>query len=159
MTTMKRIMTSPWTYRIIRFVIGAIFIYAGAVKLADPKAFAHTISSYGLVPEILLAPVAVGLPALEVLAGIGLLFNTKGSLTVIFSMLVMFVFVLWYGILKDLSIDCGCFSPEEIIEQNSLKNAFYRDLVMIGAVFYLYFYRYAHSQRTVSHSSWLLKIL
>ena len=108
---MKRIIASPWPYRIIRFIIGTIFIYAGAVKLIDPKAFAHSISTYGLVPEILLAPLAIGLPALEVLAGIGLIFNIRGSLTVIFSMLIMFVIVLWYGILKDLNIDCGCFTP------------------------------------------------
>jgi uncharacterized membrane protein YphA (DoxX/SURF4 family) len=156
---MKRIIASPWPYRIIRFIIGTIFIYAGAVKLIDPKAFAHSISTYGLVPEILLAPLAIGLPALEVLAGIGLIFNIRGSLTVIFSMLIMFVIVLWYGILKDLNIDCGCFTPEDIIAQNSLKIAFYRDLVMIGAVLYMYLYRYTHSQRRFSHSSWLLKIL
>ncbi|MDQ7786260.1 MAG: MauE/DoxX family redox-associated membrane protein [Thermodesulfovibrionales bacterium] len=156
---MKRMIASPWSYRIVRFIIGAIFIYAGSVKLIDPKTFAHSISSYGLVPEILLAPVAIGLPALEVLAGIGLIFNIRGSLTVIFGMLVMFVVVLWYGILKDMNIDCGCFTPEEIFEQNSLQKALYRDLVMIGAVLYMYLYRYTQSQRRLSHSSWLLKIL
>jgi len=40
--------------------------------------------------------------------------------------------------LNNLSIDCGCFSPEELKSYTSLWYAFYRDLVMIAAVIYLY---------------------
>ncbi len=34
--------------------------------------------------------------------------------------------VLWYGILRDLHIDCGCFGPEDLAEHESLWRAFYR---------------------------------
>jgi len=138
---LKRIIGSPWTYRIIRFILGSIFVYAGFIKLIDPKAFARVISQYGIVPDVLLAPFAIGLPALEFLAGLGLILNMRGSLTVIFSLLLVFVGVLGYGILNDLNVDCGCFSPEEITSQNSLKQAFYRDLLMIAGVFLLFFSR------------------
>ena len=124
--------------RIIRFSLGVIFIYAGFIKLTDPKAFAKVISLYDLIPESLLAPVAIGLPILEILAGIGLLFAVRGSLSIIFGLLVMFVFVLWYGILKNLDIDCGCFSPQELKSQASLWHAFYRDVAMIAATGYLF---------------------
>ena len=50
-----------------------------------------------------------------------------------FSLLVLFVSVLWYGILKDLNVDCGCFSAEELKGQAGLWKAFYRDLVMLAA--------------------------
>jgi hypothetical protein len=50
----------------------------------------------------------------------------------------MFAIVIWYGILNDLNIDCGCFSPEEIEGQGSLTRAFYRDMVMIAAGIYLF---------------------
>ena len=63
-----------WSYRILRFIIGGIFIYSGAVKLADVKGFARLITQYNLVHDQLLAPVAVGLPVIELLAGVGLLF-------------------------------------------------------------------------------------
>ncbi len=141
MKMFAHLLGSLWLYRLTRIFIGSIFIYAGAMKLFDPKAFAATISQYGLVPEILLAPVAICLPVLEVIAGAGLIFHIRWSLSVIFSLLVMFVFVLWYGILKDLNIDCGCFSPLEISTHNSLRYAFYRDLVMLAGVMYMFFFR------------------
>jgi uncharacterized membrane protein YphA (DoxX/SURF4 family) len=135
---LKKIVLSPWISYFIRFSIGSIFLYAGLVKLLDPKAFAKIISQYDLIPEGLLPQVAIGLPVLEVLAGFGLVFAIRGSLGVIFGLLTMFVFVLWYGILRHLDIDCGCFSQDELKSHASLWNAFYRDLVMIAAVVYLY---------------------
>jgi uncharacterized membrane protein YphA (DoxX/SURF4 family) len=135
---LKKILLSPWISYLIRFSIGSIFLYAGMVKLLDPKAFAKVISQYDLIPESLLPQVAIGLPVLEVLAGFGLVFAIRGSLGVIFGLLTMFVFVLWYGILRHLDIDCGCFSQDELKSHASLWNAFYRDLVMIAAVVYLY---------------------
>lgn len=159
MTIFKTIIVSPRFNLFLRFVIGGIFVYAGFMKLIDPKAFAKVISQYDLIPEILLAPVALGLPLLEFIAGLALIFNIRGSLTAIFSMLVLFVFILWYGILNDLSIDCGCFTPAEIADQNSLKKAFYRDLLLIGAVFVVYLQRYILSDRRLSPRSWLINLL
>jgi uncharacterized membrane protein YphA (DoxX/SURF4 family) len=138
---LKKIVKSRWVHFVIRFVLGSIFVYAGFIKLIDPKAFARVISQYGIVPDVLLVPFAIGLPALEFLAGLGLMLNMRGSLTIIFSLLVVFVGVLGYGILNSLNVDCGCFSPEEIKGQNNLRHAFYRDLVMIAGVFLLFFSR------------------
>jgi uncharacterized membrane protein YphA (DoxX/SURF4 family) len=143
---------SPWFYRIVKFALGSIFVYAGFIKLIDPKAFAKVISQYGLVPESLLAPVAIGLPVVEFLAGLGLIFAVRGSLSIIFSLLIMFVIVLWYGALNNLNIDCGCFSPEEIKSHASLWHAFYRDLIMIVAVLYLYLLRWVQSGRKIGLS-------
>ncbi len=136
-----------WSYRLLRIVMGSIFIYSGAVKLMDVKGFARMISLYDLVPEQLLAPVAIGLPAVELLAGIGILFEIPGALSAIFAMLLMFCTILWYGILKDLDIDCGCFSTEELKGQSSLRHALYRDFVMIAVCCYLYLYRFLRIKR------------
>ena len=138
---LKKIIQSPWTYRVIRFILGSIFVYAGFIKLIDPKAFARVISQYNIVPDFLLAPLAVGLPAIEFLAGLGLILNIRGSLAVIFGLLVVFTAVLGYGILNDLNVDCGCFSPAEITSQNNLRQAFYRDLFLIGGAFLLFLSR------------------
>jgi uncharacterized membrane protein len=146
--TFTRIILSLWFQRIIRFALGAVFIYAGITKLVDPKAFAKIISQYDLVPESLLAPVAIGLPVLEVLAGIGLFFAVRGSLSVTLGLLVTFVCVLWYGILKNLDIDCGCFSPLELKSQASLWHAFYRDIGMITAVGYLFIADWVSGNKT-----------
>lgn len=134
----KKFLLLPLLYHFIRFALGSIFVYAGFIKLIDPKTFAKAISQYDLVPEGLLIPVAIGLPAIELLAGLGLVFAIRGSLSIIFGLLVTFVVILWYGVLNNLYIDCGCFSPEELKSNASLWHAFFRDLVMIAAVIYLY---------------------
>jgi uncharacterized membrane protein YphA (DoxX/SURF4 family) len=145
-----------WT---IRIAIGLLFVYAGFIKLIDPKSFAHLISQYNLIPEFLLGPVAFGLPLLEIIAGLGLIFNIRGSLTTIFGLLVVFVFILWYGILNDLNIDCGCFTPAEISSHGNLRQAFYRDLVMIAGILYVFFFKRIFRDYGIDHTLWLKKII
>jgi uncharacterized membrane protein YphA (DoxX/SURF4 family) len=148
----ENIFTLAWPYRVVRFGLAALFIYGGVVKLLDPKAFARTISTYDIVPEMLLPFVAIGLPILETLAGIGLLFDIRGSLAVITGLLGIFVFVLGYGILNDLNVDCGCFGAEELAQRDSLRLAFYRDLVLVGIVVpLLYMFRWVHGSIAPIH--------
>ncbi|MCX5855766.1 MAG: DoxX family protein [Deltaproteobacteria bacterium] len=141
----ENIMTSPWPYRILRFSLAAMFIYGGVMKLIDPKSFARVISSYDIVPEMLL-PFVV-----ETVAGIALLFDIRGSLAVISGLLGLFVFVLGYGILNDLNVDCGCFGAEELAQQNSLRRAFYRDLFLVGIIVpYLYMSRWIRNRAVLT---------
>lgn len=132
--TFSRKVFHPWFYRIVRISLAGIFIYAGAAKLLDPKAFAAIISAYDLVPEALLPAVAIGLPLLEVVAGAALVLDRLWGLYTIAGLLAVFVFVLGYGIIFELDVDCGCFGAEELNRQASLKSAFYRDLFILGLV-------------------------
>jgi uncharacterized membrane protein YphA (DoxX/SURF4 family) len=143
---LRAILHSRWPDRVTRGILAFLFIYGGSLKLMDPKAFAATLSHYDLIPEMLLPVVAIGLPALEVAAGAALLFNVSWGLTVITGLLVLFVAVLGYGILSDLNVDCGCFGPEEIAGRQSLRQAFIRDLFLIGAASYLYYDRRARAK-------------
>lgn len=131
---------SSWIYRIVRWVLGGIFIYSGATKLLAPQTFAVLIEAYGLIPDMLLMPVALILPALEVVAGVGLLFDIRGSLAVISGLLLLFIAILGYGIRMGLDVDCGCFGPEEPEAEafHGLRLALYRDMVMLTAVIFLY---------------------
>jgi len=138
-----QILTHPWFERVVRFTLAVVFVYGGVIKLFAPKAFAATISTYHIVPEPLLPVMAIGLPLIETTAGLALLFGRTGGLHIITGLLVMFVFVLGYGILTDLNVDCGCFGAEELDKRAGLRAAFYRDLVLIGLVVpYLYIYRW-----------------
>jgi len=152
---LKKVIASPWFSLSIRLALGLIFVYAGFIKLIDPKAFAKIISHYDIVPESFLPVVAIGLPALEFLSGLGLIFNIRGSLAVISSLLIMFSVVLGYGIFNDLNIDCGCFTPEEINQQDGLKLAFYRDLILIGGAFFLFLSNwYSQKNAAENQSVW-----
>jgi uncharacterized membrane protein YphA (DoxX/SURF4 family) len=130
-----------WLYHFLRLGLACIFIYAGFIKLLDPRAFAHAIAQYDLIPETLLPMVAVGLPAMELLAGGGLIFEVRGSLTIIAILLLIFLMILGFAVWHNLDIDCGCFTADDLAGQEGLKIAFWRDLIMIGATFYLYWRR------------------
>jgi len=125
---------------IIRLAIGFVFIYAGILKLLDPAAFAWNIYQYGLVPMDLINVTAIGLPAVEVVAGIGFVFNVRGSMAVISGLLVMFLFVLGYALLNGLSVDCGCFSAGEP-GPYGLRTAILRDIIMMMGIGYVYWFR------------------
>ncbi|MFP5212420.1 MAG: MauE/DoxX family redox-associated membrane protein, partial [Acidobacteriota bacterium] len=131
-----------WSYLLVRIGLGLVFVYAGGVKLMNPRAFARTISGYGLVPDELLVVVAIGLPVLECLAGAGLLFDVRHSLKAVTGLLVMFLAVLGYAILGDMDVDCGCFSTEALDARHSLRVAFLRDLGLMAGVVYLFIGRF-----------------
>jgi uncharacterized membrane protein YphA (DoxX/SURF4 family) len=144
----RQILANPWFDRIVRFALSAVFIYGGVIKLFAPKKFAATISTYNLVPEPFLPVVAIGLPLIETIAGLALLFGRTWGLHVITGLLAMFVFVLGYGILTDLNVDCGCFGAEELDKRAGLRAAFYRDLVLIGLIVpFLYICRWFASRK------------
>jgi hypothetical protein len=91
--------------------MAAIFIYAGVIKLLEPASFAVLLDAYGIIPDPLIMPVAVVLPALEVAAGAGLLFDLRGSLSFITGLLVLFSVIASYGIGMGLDVECGSLIP------------------------------------------------
>lgn len=131
-------------YRIVRWLLGGVFVVAGALKLADPVSFAVIVEAYGILPRELLLPTAIFLPLLEVVAGVGLILDIRGSLSVLAGLLALFLLVLGYGMHMGLDVDCGCFGPEDPEGDAfaSIRPAFYRDLVMAAGVAYLYFWRW-----------------
>jgi uncharacterized membrane protein YphA (DoxX/SURF4 family) len=140
-------------YLFVRIGLGVIFIYAGSLKLMDPRAFARTISHYGLLPEPLLPIVAIGLPATELLAGVALIFNLSPGLYGVSGLLLLFVAVLGYGVLHDMDINCGCFGPEELADHRGLSHAFFRDLTLMGAAAFLHWSRRARDRQSLSERS------
>lgn len=133
-----------------RWVLAGVFVYSGAVKLMDPSRFAVIIAGFGLLPDALIYPLALLLPGIELVAGIGLIFALRGSLPAITMMLVMFIAILLYGIHLGLDIDCGCFGPEDPERAyKGLKAALARDVVMIGMVAFIYWSRGRTSRRSV----------
>ena len=137
---------SDWIYKFARWFLGGVFIYAGGIKLIEPKTFATLIEAYGIVPEHWLMWIAVLLPTLEVIAGIGLLFDIQGSLSVIAVLMLLFVAILGYGVWMGLDVDCGCFGLEDPESKafHGLRLSLYRDLIALAGVSYIYAWRRFH---------------
>jgi uncharacterized membrane protein YphA (DoxX/SURF4 family) len=152
---MDKILFSIWPYRGVRLILAVIFLWAGIVKILDPDSFAIILEAFDLLPYTWIMPVAVGLPVLEILAAIGLLFDVRGSLPAVTGLLVLFLVILGYGIWLGLDIDCGCFGPgdPEGEAYKGLRPALYRDIVMLAGVAYLYIWRMKRLfGRSESHS-------
>jgi len=146
--------TSPWTYRSIRLLMSGVFILAGISKLMHLDIFVMIIEIYVLdspipVPTSWLQPAAFSLSVLEIIAGIGLLFDLPMFLSLLAGQLFFFIGILLYGIAIGLDVDCGCFiidDPDKPIHSGLLP-ALIRDLLMILAVFYLYWWRWHHKKQ------------
>lgn len=116
---------------------------AGIVKLYDPWALAQTIDAIGILPRECIVPVSLILPVVEVLAAAGLIFDVRGSLSVVTGLILLFIGILAYAIWLELDIDCGCYGPgdPEIEAFVNLRRSLYRDLGMLAGAGYLYIWR------------------
>jgi len=157
--SLVKALLSIWVYHAVRFILAVIFVWSGVSKLIDPRSFAVIIEAYGLLPDELIMAVALFLPALELLAGMGLLIDVRGSLGIVAGLLILFMAILGYGIWMGLDVDCGCFGPEdpEAKAYHGLRSALYRDFGMMAGVIYLYRWRYIRSSRPVRLSRDLTK--
>jgi len=138
-------------YHIARWGVSGLFIFSGLSKLADPARFAEIITAYGFLPDMLVAIAAIALPVVEMLAGICLIGNVRGSLAIITLLMGLFMAVLGYGIWLGLDVDCGCFSPEdpEARAFHGLRQALYRDMVIMAVLIGMYAWRYRRTPRPV----------
>ena len=126
----------PWQARVLpwaRMALGVMFLVAGASKAIDPWSFLTALGSYG-VPSALRVPIAVGLPAIELVVGVMLLFGwaTRMASAAAGVMLAIFIVAIGYGAWLGSLEECGCFGP---FIQRSPRDAALIDLVMAGLAF------------------------
>ena len=94
----------------IRFLLGAIFIYASYDKILDPAKFARDISNYHIIPFGLENTIAIILPWLELIIGLGIVFGVCIDANVFISggLLISFIILILQAILRGFDIECGC---------------------------------------------------
>ncbi|HJT82494.1 MAG TPA: MauE/DoxX family redox-associated membrane protein [Chthoniobacterales bacterium] len=97
--------------RILDFIIAAVFIYAGVLKIIDPVEFARDIDNYKMVPWPAAVAFAFYLPWLEVLCGVALIFRRfySGSLLILTGLTIVFIVATVVAKARGLDISCGCF--------------------------------------------------
>ena len=97
--------------QLIGIIIGGIFIYAGAIKVADPVEFAHDIDNYKALPWTVSVALAFYLPWLEIFCGLALIFRRlyRGGLTIVTLLMSGFIVATIVAKARGLDITCGCF--------------------------------------------------
>lgn len=99
------------TEEVLSWIIGSIFLYAGVLKLLRPDVFLLDIQSYKLVPYRVAYFASYYLPALEIMAGVGMLNRRlRGESTLLLCVLTnVFIIALGVAWVRGLDISCGCF--------------------------------------------------
>jgi uncharacterized membrane protein YphA (DoxX/SURF4 family) len=100
---------------VLRLVLGAIFIVAGASKIGHGAEFAAQIAGFRILPQPVIAPMALALPFLEVLLGgylvLGLFTRTAGWIAVL--LLALFDAAIASAVIRGMTVSCGCFGPND----------------------------------------------
>src|SRR5216110_3333490 len=80
-------------WRIVDFIVGGIFIYAGAIKALDPVQFANDIDNYKTLPWFVSVRLAFYLPWLEIFCGLAVIFRFlyRGGLSVLTALIAVFI--------------------------------------------------------------------
>lgn len=122
---------------LVRLALGGVFFYAGAVKIADPTAFAGSIAAYRILPYFGNYLAAAMIPWLEALCGLLLIagFRTKAAASLIALLTLVFMAALVSTIVRGLDIDCGCFRHGGA--KTSAWTALVRDSLLLAAAFVL----------------------
>jgi putative oxidoreductase len=133
---MRAVISASFVNTAIRVVIGGIFIYAGVLKMTDPWAFAAAITSFHMLPNAWVSPVAIVLPALELMAGALWVLNRAAvsSAVSILGLCLLFALVLGTAMLRGLPVNCGCFGAA--FGGSTPKVALLRDVFFLVATAY-----------------------
>ena len=117
---------------LLRFLLGALFLWAGIAKGLDPAGFLEVISGYRLLPHPAAAALAFYLPFLEILCAAALLTGkwTEGASRLLLALMALFIGALLSAWARGLDVRCGCFGLSGGKTDYPLWLA--RDLLLMG---------------------------
>ena len=97
--------------RALAILAGAVFAYAGILKVRDPLQFANDLSNYHILPWSVGIRLAFYLPWLEILAGLALIFHrlAAGALAIAGALMLAFIGATIWTKMLGINVACGCF--------------------------------------------------
>lgn len=95
----------------LRIVLGALFIFSGAMKLRDPMAFYDAVNSFRLLEDPLISLTVLAVPCFEIIVGLLVVFGVwaRTAMTFYLGSLVVFTALILLSWMRGLDISCGCF--------------------------------------------------
>jgi putative oxidoreductase len=153
---MKRLFLHPaWSFVALpaRLYLAFVFLLACWHKLLHPASFALDIATYQILPTVLVNPMALLLPWVELLAGLMLLlaFRTRAAALLVAGMMFMFTVAITIAVARGLEMSCGCFASEGLAADPISWLTVLRDLGWLGlALFVLVF-----DHRPLGLDTWL----
>ena len=127
---------NPVLILLIRVILGLVFIYASYDKILDPGKFARDIANYHIIPFGLENSIAIILPWIELLIGLGIILGIflDGSVFLSGGFLVLFILMIFQAMMRGFNIECGCGLKEgEMVGWSKILE----NIVFLGASYIL----------------------
>ena len=136
-------------YFFLKYLVGSIFIFSGAIKINDPVGTQIKLEEYFsifsteftstfeiFIPYALV--ISVFLCTLEIIIGVALIINYRIRLIskILLSLIVFFTFLTFYSAFFNKVTDCGCFG--DAIKLTPWQS-FYKDLILLSFSIIIYF--------------------
>jgi uncharacterized membrane protein YphA (DoxX/SURF4 family) len=136
-----RWLRNPWLHRLLGLVLGGIFLYAAHAKVLDPRPLVTIIWNYRILPPGPVNLMAIYMPWMEVVVGIGLVTGFKRRAAALCSsgLLVAFMVALGINAVRGVNVACGCFSTSAEDVHNAWLLVL-RDLPMLLAALVMLFF-------------------
>ena len=127
----------------MRWLIGAMFVFACYHKIAEPAHFAKIIYGYYLFPESSINLIAIILPYIELFTGAAMILGVypRSAAFIINVMLLAFIVAISINLIRDHEFDCGCFSFGASGQGASAVHLLIRDIICFFLGFQVLFYR------------------
>ncbi|MCD4722659.1 MAG: DoxX family membrane protein [Desulfobacula sp.] len=124
---------------VIKLTLGITFIYASYHKIADPAKFAKILYGYAILPGGSINILAITIPFIELVAGFSLILGMfpRSALLIINGLLLVFILMIGFNLLRGHQFDCGCFAFSS--QPHTMSNIYLliRDFIMLVAGIYL----------------------
>lgn len=119
-----------------RLALAGVFVTAALPKIEDPVAFASSVDAFRVINSGLSGWVALCLPWLELVLGIGILLPVirRASGALIGLLLLLFIALHLSAWARGLDISCGCFGSETGEATADYRWLILRNLLLLGAV-------------------------
>lgn len=129
-----------WTPTVLSVLLGAVFLYAGVLKVQDPWKLADAAYAFKLLPREFLVPLALTLPMVEILSGLLLITGWQRRLGAFCVLVMCLVFgaAIASALARGLIINCSCFGEVGVPTRIKLWTALARDAILFAVAFFVY---------------------
>jgi putative oxidoreductase len=128
-------------------LFGIVFVWSGYVKAKSPVLFLLDVRSFDLLGDPYAAWLALGLPWLEIIAGLAVITGLyrAGGLLMLNGLLVVFLIAILQAWVRGIDLKCGCFGSSDT--SANYVELLLRDIVLLLVGGWLMWLESMHSRQ------------
>lgn len=122
--------------RVLRLLLGGLFLYAAYDKLLHPDQFAEIMTDYRILPLGTVNLMAAWLPMAELVVGLALLTGiwVRASALTLAGISTIFLVALIATLARGLEFECGCFTTTPTGQARTWASLWQEALLLVGCL-------------------------